>query len=393
MFLIMILILMDPATVIIVDSPSDGIVEIDPDTGEITYTPDECYCGEDSFTYTVNDTEGAISNIATVDIYVDCPSNDPPIISLESPADGAVDVAICLPELSVKIDDPEDNLFDWSIETVPDIGSNSGTSDIDGVKTLILSACLEDEKMHTWYVNATDIGSGQTTSKVFTFTTQVCSGPNREPNKATNPLPANESTGVSIDTDLSAMVSDPDYDILNISFYLDDLLIGSNENVVSGSISTFTLISALEYNTTYTWYIVVNDSEYENTSEIWTFKTMEEPLPVPTVDITKPVEGKLYFRNSEILSIAKSIIIGYIEIIAEVDDPGSGIETVKFFADDEMIYSEEYNASNTTYSYLWNEQAIGFYTIKVALYDSSDSEVASDSIEVFILNLGTASPE
>jgi len=120
---------------------------------------------------------------------------------------------------------------------------------------------------------------------------------------------------------------------------------------------------------------------------------MEEPLPVPTVNITKPIEGKLYFRNSELFSIARSIIIGYIEIIAEVDDPGSVVKTVKFLVDDDIVYSEEYNASNTAYSYLWNEQTIGVYTIKVALYDSGDSEVASDTVDVFILNLGNASPE
>jgi len=164
---------LDPATVKIVSDPSHGMLSVDLVSGDVTYTAEESFCGEDSFTYTVNDTEGATSNIATVDISVDCPSNDPPIISLESPANDAVDVTICLPELSATIDDPEDDLFDWSIETGPDIGSNSDTDDIDGIKTLSLSTCLEYDTTYTWYVNTTDAGSGQTTSEVFTFTTQA----------------------------------------------------------------------------------------------------------------------------------------------------------------------------------------------------------------------------
>ena len=61
---------LDPATVTIVDGPAHGTVTINTATGKITYTPTTDYVGADSFTYTVKDDDGTISNQATVNIDV-----------------------------------------------------------------------------------------------------------------------------------------------------------------------------------------------------------------------------------------------------------------------------------------------------------------------------------
>jgi Ca2+-binding RTX toxin-like protein len=68
---------LDPATVTIVDQPTRGTAEVNPD-GTITYTPNPGESGEDSFTYTVADDQGAVSNPATVDVTVDPPVEQPP---------------------------------------------------------------------------------------------------------------------------------------------------------------------------------------------------------------------------------------------------------------------------------------------------------------------------
>ncbi|MDO6501030.1 Ig-like domain-containing protein, partial [Photobacterium sanguinicancri] len=60
----------DPKSVEIIIAPKFGAVEIEPDTGNVTYTSNSGYLGEDQFSYTVNDTEGLVSNIASVDINV-----------------------------------------------------------------------------------------------------------------------------------------------------------------------------------------------------------------------------------------------------------------------------------------------------------------------------------
>ena len=59
---------LDPASVTVVSSPTNGTIDsIDATTGEITYTHDGSVDG-DSFTYTVDDDEGAVSNVAVVAI-------------------------------------------------------------------------------------------------------------------------------------------------------------------------------------------------------------------------------------------------------------------------------------------------------------------------------------
>ncbi|SJZ64880.1 Ig-like domain-containing protein, partial [Sediminibacterium ginsengisoli] len=62
-----------PSTVTVVTPPAHGTFTIDPATGKVVYTPNPGYFGPDSFTYTVVDANGAISNVATVNIYVNKP--------------------------------------------------------------------------------------------------------------------------------------------------------------------------------------------------------------------------------------------------------------------------------------------------------------------------------
>jgi hypothetical protein len=101
----------------------------------------------------------------------DEPANFPPEISNEVPPDDTLDLPIHLSELNVYIDDPEDDSFDWSIETSPDIGSNSSSGEGDGVKTCSISG-LQFNTTYTWYVNATDPGGGGLwTRKIYKFST------------------------------------------------------------------------------------------------------------------------------------------------------------------------------------------------------------------------------
>ena len=62
-----------PATVSLIDQPASGAVEVNPD-GTIDYTHDGSASSTDSFSYTVNDNEGAISNTATVNLTISDPS-------------------------------------------------------------------------------------------------------------------------------------------------------------------------------------------------------------------------------------------------------------------------------------------------------------------------------
>ena len=67
---------LDITTVSLVSDPLNGVVEV---TGEgVKYTPNENYTGEDTFTYTVTDDDGGVSNVATVNLTI-TDVNDAPV--------------------------------------------------------------------------------------------------------------------------------------------------------------------------------------------------------------------------------------------------------------------------------------------------------------------------
>lgn len=70
---------LDASTVTVQSNPSNGtITNIDGSTGEVTYEPDAGFTGDDTYTYTVKDDDGAESNEATVTVTVNAPSPPTP---------------------------------------------------------------------------------------------------------------------------------------------------------------------------------------------------------------------------------------------------------------------------------------------------------------------------
>ncbi|WP_048326963.1 DUF4114 domain-containing protein, partial [Crocosphaera watsonii] len=59
----------NPESIVIITQPTNGALNINND-GTFTYTPNNNFNGEDSFTYTIEDEEGLVSNVATVDVIV-----------------------------------------------------------------------------------------------------------------------------------------------------------------------------------------------------------------------------------------------------------------------------------------------------------------------------------
>ncbi len=99
---------LDPTTVA-VSGAGNGTVNADPVTGEVTYTPDTGFSGEDTFNYTVRDLDGVVSNVATVTVTVEPirhwqnPGTAFPRNELDVNADGQItpqDVLIVINELN-----------------------------------------------------------------------------------------------------------------------------------------------------------------------------------------------------------------------------------------------------------------------------------------------------
>ncbi|MBU0496435.1 MAG: right-handed parallel beta-helix repeat-containing protein [Candidatus Thermoplasmatota archaeon] len=117
---------------------------------------------------------------------------------------------------------------------------------------------------------------------------------NDPPSQPHTPNPPNGAIGVSTNPYLSATVNDPDNDPLTVSFYnaSSHSLIGQLSNVSSGTQPAVPWLD-LTNETTYYWYIIVDDGEYTNQSPTWYFTTgnqSNQPPTIPTID--GPHQGK-----------------------------------------------------------------------------------------------------
>lgn len=112
---------------------------------------------------------GISTGRASTAFYIN--SNNPPIFSDETPSNEDINVYYTITTLSVYIEDLDGDSFDWSIETSPYVGSNKSYNENDGIKTCIISN-LAFDTTYTWFVNATDVGSGTSTNMTFNFTVE-----------------------------------------------------------------------------------------------------------------------------------------------------------------------------------------------------------------------------
>src|SRR5690606_28002361 len=67
----------DPSTLRLLSQPAAGELTVDPETGEMTYTPPADYNGTVSFQYVVANEHGLLGAATTVTLVV-APVNDPP---------------------------------------------------------------------------------------------------------------------------------------------------------------------------------------------------------------------------------------------------------------------------------------------------------------------------
>jgi len=137
---------------------------------------------------------------------------------------------------------------------------------------------------------------------------------NIPPYQPTNPSPSNSSTNVALSITLRVYVTDPDNDTIDVYFYnaADDSQIGRT-TTASGYNATVSW-SGLKSSTTYRWYAIANDTEYENRSQNWSFTTKSSdggdddgyeyipPNQKPIANITGPSFGYvnqilLFFAN------------------------------------------------------------------------------------------------
>jgi photosystem II stability/assembly factor-like uncharacterized protein len=112
-------------------------------------------------------------------------------------------------------------------------------------------------------------------------------GFNNPPNDPYDPLPGNGTLYGETNPVLSLLVSDPDLEMMTVSFYdaSDDSLIGTDLNVMSGT-RAYAIWNDLSMDSTYSWYAVAHDQEDTVQSDTYSFTVEEQTNGSVPVEIT-----------------------------------------------------------------------------------------------------------
>jgi hypothetical protein len=119
-----------PSSIALVDGPTKGIATVV--DGQIAYTPDADATGPDSFTYSVRDNQGGISNTATVTVTISSSVNQPPVANPDT-VSTAFGTAVVIDVLSNDRD--TDGTLDPASVTIVDPPA-SGTATVDPAGTI-----------------------------------------------------------------------------------------------------------------------------------------------------------------------------------------------------------------------------------------------------------------
>ena len=133
---------------------------------------------------------------------------------------------------------------------------------------------------------------------------------------------------------------------------------------------------------THTYNIHINSNGGDGIFKV-TVRIQESGEQEPNIEITKPKDFTLYFRNEEKIVFPINLIIGPITIETNATDADGEITKVQFIIDEEL----KDEVTEGPYTYNWNERIFGMKTIRVKAYDN-DGLTAEDEIAVFILNFG-----
>ena len=191
--------------------------------------------------------------------------NQPPNApSNPNPLDGAIDVTVNA-DLSWTGGDPNGDPVTYDVyfgtsSSPPKVVSNQSITTYD-------PGTMNYATLYYWKIVAWDNHGASASGSVWHFTTH-----NDPPNTPSSPNPANGTTGVSVNDDLSWTGGDPNGDPVTYDVYFGTT--SPPPLVSSGQSNTTYNSGTMNYNTHYYWKIVAWDNHGASTSgSIWDFTT------------------------------------------------------------------------------------------------------------------------
>ncbi len=204
---------------------------------------------------------------------------------------------------------------------------------------------------------------------------------NQPPVAPSDPVPTDGATGLSTNVTLTVNVSDPDGDLMNVTFYdgSDDSQIGKNIDVANGTTSV--TWSGLSNGTMYNWYAEADDGNLSTGSSVWSFTTLSNGNNAPSSPYNPvPSDGATGVSTDPSLTV-------------NVSDPDGDSMNVTFYdASDDSEIGNNTGITNGTTSVTWSGLTSGTTYNWYAEADDGNLSSTSSSWSITTLSSGNNAP-
>lgn len=269
---------LDVTTIVIKSQPAHGTVTVNGD-GTVTYTPESGYEGDDSFTYTVKDSNGNESNVATVTIEVTKRKVDLSIVKRIITDKSAIAVGSNVSfEILVKNNSTKTAS---DVEVIDILQANLGGKSVTAVPSVGTAEYDNATKRITWTIGTLEGGATAT----IVITAQVIAGGDVENTAVVSgsdddPDPSNNTSSVTTNN------GPDDLFIPNVITPNGD---GLNDKFVILGLSAYPGSPIMIYNR---WgNMVFQSSSYQND---WTGKGLNDGTYYYILTVNKPTGKRVY---------------------------------------------------------------------------------------------------
>ena len=335
-----------PASVLVTSGPNNGATSVNPTNGVVTYIPDTSFVGNDSFTYTVEDNDGNLSNAATVNVSV---VGVAPVANDDS-ASTNVDVPVDIDVLSNDLDS-DGTLVPASVLVTS--GPNNGATSVNptnGVVTYSPASGFAGNDTFTYTVEDNDGNLSNTATVNATVAGQL-------------PVANDDSASTNVDVPV-------DIDVLSNDLDSDGTLVPASVLVISGpnngatsvnptnGVVTYSPASGFAGNDTFTYTVEDNDGNLSNTATVNISVAGQPPVAnydsaSTNVDVPVDIDVLSNDLDNDGTLVPSSVLVtsgpgnGTISV-----DPGTGIITyipsLGFVGSDSFTYTVEDNDGNVS---------------------------------------------
>ncbi|MEP1079566.1 Ig-like domain-containing protein [Leptolyngbya sp. PL-A3] len=158
----------NPATILITRQASRGLAVVNPNNGQITFTPNAGFSGTTSFSYTVRDNDDTVSDIATVTVTVNS-VNDIPVTNPDSVISNGVSPSVIT--VLGNDSDPEGDAL--SIDSVTQGKGGTVTINSNGTLTYTPNANFDAQDTFTYIAKDANGGKSSPTTVTITDATRI----------------------------------------------------------------------------------------------------------------------------------------------------------------------------------------------------------------------------